>query len=619
MKGTLFSSDFVTDKDNNLRLIEVNTDTGLVQSQGYIFDWTDFIEILNTNSITEVDVVYKYDMQHPIVNSLSASLVANAPFITTFTETIVSADSIFPASPADSSEKFILRMAYDESAILDSEYAKGTLNLLTLFANEGDSGSICNFYHSSSAYGLYDTLDKTIFNGNTLPDVVSKPISETHRQHTFYKIGHSDSESVDRYNEFIDVKGSQDVILEQYHIPQSQIDGGVVKSTRSFCIVYGSNLDLCYVAEYDIDSVFDLPTTPITFNDSVIDNAIETKHYYEYATNTVKNVNHGLLENEEILNSNNEPIQVKDLVVGDSFLSYFISGSPNTDDYDVLRQWSYEGNSIPTGSYLTSSVLVGIYEDLTFANDLTEIKFESGDTVVIGGEARMLVHNRITNITTYKRVCELTTDYSVFGMNETTNNISEINLVIYDEQQPVYVMNMEDVDNYILASGNFVSFFVVHNLISTSCFIAGTKVLMADGTEKNIEDIIEGDEVLSFNESTLQTEAKKVIGSKKPIHNDMVKYVFANQTEIVCTFDHPFYVNDLELASFTPFLTNKRYEIGKEVRQIKVGDLVLLPTNGSQTAIKDIIELDRVDTQTYIITIEDNHNFYANNILVHNK
>ena len=95
--------------------------------------------------------------------------------------------------------------------------------------------------------------------------------------------------------------------------------------------------------------------------------------------------------------------------------------------------------------------------------------------------------------------------------------------------------------------------------------------------------------------------------------------MFSNQTEIVCTFDHPFYVGDLELASFAPFLTNKRYEIGKEVRQIKVGDLVYLPTNKSKTAIKDIIELDSNDTQTYIITVENNHNFYANNILVHNK
>jgi intein/homing endonuclease len=156
-------------------------------------------------------------------------------------------------------------------------------------------------------------------------------------------------------------------------------------------------------------------------------------------------------------------------------------------------------------------------------------------------------------------------------------------------------------------------------LVGGSCFVAGTKVTMADGSEKNIEEIVEGDEVLSFNEETLTNETKKVIGLKQPIHNDLVKYHFANQTYVVSTHDHPFYVNNLELASFRPDLTNERYSIGKEVGKIKVGDLVNLPTNGSKTAIKEIELLPEEDVQTYIITVEDKHNFYANNILVHNK
>ena len=619
MKGTFFSADFVTDKDDNYRLIEINTDTGIVQSQAYIFDWSDFIGVLSNNNISDVEVIYKYDIQHPIVNHLSQSLAANAPFITSFTKTVVATDSIFPPASTDSDNKFILRMAYDESAILDSEYAKGILNLLTLFANAGDTGSICNFYHSSSLHGEYDTIDRTIFNGDLLPDMVAKPLSETHREHSFYKIGHSTSASVDRYNNFIEAVSPTSFVLEQYHIPQSQIDGGVVKSTRSFCIVYGPNLDLCYAAEYDIESVLGLPTGSILFDDSKIDNKLETKHYYEYATNTIKNVNHGILENEDILDVNNQPVLIKDMVLGNQYQSYYIEGSPNTDDYEVLRGWSYEGNTLPSGSYLTSSVLIGLYEDTTYANDLTEIKFESGDSVIIGGEARMLVHNKLTNITSYQRVVDLTTDYSVFGMNETTNSISELNLVIYDEQQPVYTINMEDVDNFILASGNFVSFFVVHNLIGGSCFVAGTKVLMGDNTEKNIEDIVEGDIVLSFNETTLQNEPKAVIGLKQPVHSTMVKYHFGNGGDVSCTYDHPIYVGGYEIASITPSVTNDRYNIvGKTTRQIVIGDTVHLP-NGDTSVIESIEDLPMMDYQTYLITVADNHNFYANNILVHNK
>jgi hypothetical protein len=493
------------------------------------------------------------------------------------------------------------------------------LSLLKLFVDAGDSGSVTNFYHSSSFYGSYNTLDTDLFNGEKLPDLVSKTVIEQHKPHKFWKVGHSDSGSLARYENFIETVVTPDDILQQYHISPDQIENGVVSSVRSFCIVYGSELDICYTAEYEIGSVLELPTGSIAFDDTIVNNLMESKHYYEFATNTIKNTSHGILDTEAILDINNEEVMLKDLVVGNSYLSYYIDGAPNTDDYEVLRQWSYTGNTLPSGSFMTSSVLIGSYEDTTYANDATEIVFADNNSVVIGGEARMLVHNTLTNVSSYKRVCDLTTDYAVFGQNETTNGVAEINLIIYEEPQSLYTMNMEDVDNFILASGNFVSFFVVHNLVGGSCFIAGTKVTMSDGTQKNIEEIVEGDEVLSFNEETSTTEAKKVVGLKQPIHNDLVKYHFADQTYVVSTHDHPFYVGDLELASFRPDLTNERYSIDKEVRKIKVGDLVNLPTNGSKTAIREIELLPEEDVQTYIITVEDNHNFYANNILVHNK
>jgi hypothetical protein len=618
MKGTFFSADFVTDSNGNPRLVEVNTDTGAVSSQMGIFDWNDFINVLNSNNITQVDVVYKVDAQQPIVDHLEATLAASASFITAFNKIVVPESSIFPSLPTDTSDNFILRMAYDETAILDSEYAKGTVNLLKLFTDEGDSGSVVNFYHSSSLYGAYNTLDTDIFNGANLPDVVTKTSIELHQAHKFRKIGYSHLSNEQRYTDFINAVDSGDIVIEQYHIDQTQKDNNQVTSIRSFEIVYGSNLDICNVAQYEINAIFQIPTS-IEFDDNQIDNIIPSKHYYEFASNHIKNINEGLLDDELVVDVSGSSIAIGDLVIGNEYQAYHIEGLPNTDDYDVLDQYYISGSSLPTGSYLTSSVCVSVASIQTYANDMTEINFANSSSIVVGGQTRLLVYSPITDKTQFIRASSLDTSYSIFNNQgeDELNDITSINVLIFDEQQMVYTPSMEPVDNFILQSGDLVSFFITHNL--GSCFIAGTKVLMGDGTEKNIEDIIEGDTVLSFNESTLQNEVKKVIGLKTPIHNDLIRYEFANQTSVTSTFDHPFYVGDLELASFAPFLTNKRYEIGKEVRQIKVGDLVYLPTNKSKTAIKDIIELDANDTQTYIITVEDNHNFYANNILVHNK
>ena len=156
---------------------------------------------------------------------------------------------------------------------------------------------------------------------------------------------------------------------------------------------------------------------------------------------------------------------------------------------------------------------------------------------------------------------------------------------------------------------------LVHN---KSCFIKGTTVTMKDGELKNIEDVQIGDEIISLNEETKENEIKKVVSLNNPIHNDIVKYTLSNGTTISSTLDHPFYVNLMDLASMKPEWTNERYKIGRDVIQIKEGD-ILYDCNKKEVEIKSIEVLPLEDTETFIITVEDNHNFYANNILVHNK
>jgi hypothetical protein len=618
MKGTFFSADFATDKDENLRLIEINTDTGMVASQTTSFDWSDFINVLSGSNLTQVDVVYKTELQQVIIDNLSQSLALDAPFVTTFNPVVVPGDSIFPTAPAENGSNFVLRMAYDETSILDSEYAAGTLNLLTLFADNSDTGSIVNFYHSSSVHGYYNTLNTSIINGDALPDIVTKTIVENHLPHSFYKIGNSTSASVDRYNNFISTVATQDLILEQYHLNQSQMDVNQINSIRSFQIVYGDNLDLCYVAQYEIPSVFTLPTS-INYDDTQISNLIDSKHYYEYASNTIKNQNHGVLGDELVVDVTGSAVEIQNLSIGDTYQSWYINGLPETDDYNVLDEYYITGSSLPSGSYLTASVCDYLYNSPTYANDMTRITFVNGNEIFIGGETRMLVYSNSNNEMHYVRVVDLDTTYSVLGENGSLNQISAIDVVIFNEPQNVWVPSMDPYDNFVLESGNFLTFYITHNSgISGSCFPKGTKILMADGSLKNIEDIEIGDEVLSFNEQTLKIEAKKVIGLKAPIHDDLVKYHFSNDTDLICTFDHPIYTNGLALSSFIPEWTNNRYDINKTVVKIKTGDMVRLST-GSMTAIKEIEILKPEDTQTHIITVEDNHNFFANNILVHNK
>ena len=91
-----------------------------------------------------------------------------------------------------------------------------------------------------------------------------------------------------------------------------------------------------------------------------------------------------------------------------------------------------------------------------------------------------------------------------------------------------------------------------------------------------------------------------------------------NGIEITSTEEHPFYVDGLKLASFNPKNSKEIHGLKTETQQIKVGD-TLYTLNGGKSKITNIDEISTESTNVYIITVQDNHNFFANKILVHNK
>lgn len=768
MKGTLFSADFIEDVNGDLRLLEVNTDTSVTDFT--YFDYTDFITVLESNNITKLVVVHKPLIHKELVKSLKLAIDSNASFIQAFEEVKVGPNVIYPPTVLEEEGTFVLRLAYDETSIFDSEYAKGKLNLLTLFYDAREENSVVEFYHSSTLHGTYDSITKDKFNENNIPDAVVKTITESHRMAGFYKIGSQveGETSEDRWNKFISEVSNRDTIVQKYHTSTSALQEDKVNSVRTFSIVYGSNLNLVHLAYFKKYAIFDLPTEPI-YDETTYVNKVDNKHFHEFATNYIKydGQSEGILNTHLIIKSDDTEEEAGNLVVGDELKSYFVDGTSLHGDELHVNNWHIKGKELPVGSYMTSSVIVykntkpldnkslskitvtnnedSIYvspvksflvwdstydimtwktaidinensdylinydgstvevtgNELYITNDdglsLIELDVEDTDTYIIAGttpinsfithnapcfvagtlitladgsvkkieevqsgdvvatfdlKAETIVENKVNAVLSktvegtveYKfdngETVRCTFDHPIYivGKGWTSFNSALSNeaysleqevkqveigdtvklhhgetkiaaITVYDEKVTVY--NLQDIE------GNhnfFANNVLVHNRF---CFVAGTQITMADGTEKSIEDVVVGDEVLSFNGT--ENESKRVIDLKAPTHKDIVKYVFSNQTELICTHDHPIFTDGGELASYAPELTNSRYDLDKEVKQIKVGDLVFVNKTNSQTAVKEIIELDLGDTQTYIFTVEDNHNFYANGILVHNK
>jgi len=121
---------------------------------------------------------------------------------------------------------------------------------------------------------------------------------------------------------------------------------------------------------------------------------------------------------------------------------------------------------------------------------------------------------------------------------------------------------------------------------------------------KKIKDIKTGDQVLSYNEITKTVEPKKVVAVySHPISDDNNRYfyVYYHDKIIKATQNHRFYIN------------------GSYIRadELKVGDQ-LLGSDLKQYPIQKIDIVPNTQDIVWDITVEDNHNFFVEDILTHN-
>src|SRR5581483_11353296 len=151
-------------------------------------------------------------------------------------------------------------------------------------------------------------------------------------------------------------------------------------------------------------------------------------------------------------------------------------------------------------------------------------------------------------------------------------------------------------------------------------------VLMADGSEKRIEDVEVGDSVLGSN-----GQPNLVLGVRRPELGDRLLYAL-NDDEYFVTAEHPFLTTD-GWKSIDPAGSARVHRVDAE--HLNVGDRMFAaearPAAGvcgnvlTATALRTV-ELtsmrSRSDTPSltvYDLTVDGDHTYFANGFVVHNR
>lgn len=624
MKGVFFSADFVKASDGEFKLIELNTNTIHLGDFSF-FDMTAFDSMLTANNINHLDIIYRTS-QLDMANGFKDWAVARGNL--TYTMHEQENDDIFAPTVNDSINTFTLRLSYDEAAIFDSEYTATDFNLHKLFNEYNDLDKVVPAYLSGS-FGEIDSLGAYASSGdNRLPDYVVKPNAYSRGSLKFIKGGASITGSAEQNIAAIKALHSDGAnLITKYTFNSSDLSTNYIRSYRYYGLLYipqgETQLTQIEFAFGATNASLTLPSDLSSeVNPGLVDNELDQKHYYELATNAVVgDTNVGIVEGEYVVSGSGDMKLISDVAQYDELRSYHISGSPNTDNFDILEAWSVAGSTLPT-TELSSSQVLEIQNYNNQRGIATELTFTDDNKVYLASGQHLLTYTPSEDAISFKKASNIISGSKIYKEDLSSIGVTSNKTVILDQGNAMINVNIEDIDTYGVSSNKLI----FHN---APCFVAGTQVLTEHGM-MNIEDIVQGTTVLTRNDSPErfgELEYKGVDSIMVKENQNTVLYTFSDGTTLEGTHDHPIWViNKNNYASHNPALTLS--DSGMNVDQIEVGDRCMKITGNKsiplieevvEVTISSIVEQSTPQTVYNLNSVLDNANFFANRILVHNR
>jgi hypothetical protein len=620
MKAVLIGSDFLLDDNGDAKLVELNTSAGIFQSMMPHLDFSGLENLLQTNSIAEL--VYIFNDQQVVTDpnfraNLSLGLrlqticealgIAYTPYqVSTYATTVPYIE--------DAPNKFILRQAFDSTALIDDEYCTDKLNLKELV--EGQPYAITAGFDSTKAPNVVVKSKNPSYDGKVYPEV-----------HTV-----ANQDEFDTLQQNV----TDPYFIQEFINSENNIIQGRYSIIRSMDLVYGSNLDTLHLGSYHQTSPYKLDIWPDTLQagKTALENKSRIKWISKQTTDLQKNVYH-VDEDTNIALPDGSYITIQDVEEGTVVKSAQFSNFPTGSTVDVLTysssfeemRDSLQVNSASVVEFISSS-LETVYLNVTLENG---INWDESIRSTIYTEASG------SAVTQFKALGQVEVGDKVILLNVATNELIKKEVTALDpvyDTKMVYELDVEEQDIFLSILDQDIA-LVQHNpcwcngyncgwwscyqscwTCQNQCFIGEALVTTVDG-EKQIKDIEVGDLVQSFDLLTNELVTKKVKGLWKSDYDN--KLVIINGTHTKATIGHPFAIKDFEgnikWAAVDPE-ADKDFHNDLIIEKLEVGKYFI--NLAGTWVLVESIEFEDFKGIVYNISVEDTQNYIAEGILVHN-
>jgi hypothetical protein len=466
MKGTIIGSDLL-EFNNSVKILEINTNTTIFNSAVDLLDYTIFFEMLVNNNINELHFIYN-EFEALLADTDVYTFLFEERLKTKCTENSITyfsykvpKNSITVPYIEDADNKFILRQAYDTTALVDETYCADKFEFFNLMK---DSEYIPKTYISDGTELSFDTFDTISNYANGRPNLVKKdrnPSYDTNLYPAIFKLN-TDIE----LNELKTSVNNTTFLIQEFIYDDANIINNRWNVVRSIDIIYGSELDILNMGSYQTSVQVDVDFCEDEYESN--GTQLTKKSRYKWVNKTIPSLlefNYHADSDSLILGTDGNLISLNDLHVGDSIQSIDWTNSegisPSNADADALRtpprRWHStiaEANStlttLPTDivtikSDLISQLFIKItLDDGTNWNELPDTSFfiqtatsddayfDKLNTCVIGD--KLIVYNKVTTEMITKTITGLDVVYDEVTAYDIDVEPSDLFLVNIDSE-----------------------------------------------------------------------------------------------------------------------------------------------------------------------------------------
>jgi hypothetical protein len=472
MKATIIGSDYLQ-KNGSVKFLEINTNTTIYNEGADLLDYTTLFDMLNANNITEFHYIWTegdafkpLNQPHRFLQILQEKCAENN---ITYTGHIVPAGSVTVPFIEDTDTKFILRQAFDTTALVDETYCADKFEFFNLMK---DSEYIPKTKYTSDTLNL-NTLDEVDYTTTTNPNLLIKyryPQYDGTQYPALYTVSNN-TELNDTIN-----SAESNYLIQEFIFSEDNLVDGRYSIIRGIDIIYGSNLDIINMGGYTQSSIIPISFTADEFVTGT--KKLNQKTRYKYITKEIGKTesDYHTDDDSNILNYDGTLTNVTTIQLGDYIRSInFVDSNENEAKSftNEIVTYGWDSTLQQSNDTLTSlqSELIGMVSQSAEVI-MIKITLEDGKTWTDAPGCTYYIEEKDSTATRFEKVNSLYVGDKLVVTDINTNELTTItitNLEMVFEYKTIYSLDFAPGDLFLVDIGDGI-FSVMHN----SCWGCGS-------------------------------------------------------------------------------------------------------------------------------------------------